>query len=212
MKNEFFHFNNLWIGISLLTISLLANNGLAQVEQQISPQVADQVANHLSEPVDWPALQTRLQGIYERGQWRAKRFDGQWHPDSSGYIVNQRQDGQARAVFYDVHTGQPGSAPEIQATPPLQSPDGSRVLEYRGRQLYWREIPEGEPQRIIQPTKNREVYFRNPTWSPDGRRVLFIESDETDVKKRTMLVPSDPSYPTVREQRFARVGESITKL
>ncbi len=212
MKNKFFRFNILWIGNCLLTISLLANNGLAQVEQQTSRQVADQVANHLSEPVDWPALQTRLQGIYERGEWRAKRFDGQWHPDSSGYIVNQRQDGQARAVFYDVHTGQPGPAPEIQAAPPLQSPDGSRLLEYRGRRLYWREIPEGEPQRIIQPTENREVFFRNPTWSPDGRRVLFIESDETDVRKRTMLVPSDPSYPTVREQRFARVGESITKL
>jgi len=60
--------------------------------------------------------------------------------------------------------------------------------------------------------RDRDVWFRNPKWSPDGKQIAFIESDETDVRKRSMLVPSDPSYPGVREQRFARVGEKITSL
>jgi dipeptidyl-peptidase-4 len=60
--------------------------------------------------------------------------------------------------------------------------------------------------------RGRDIGFREPSWRPDGKQVAFIESDQTDVKKRSMLVPSDPSYPGVREQRFARVGEKIGSL
>jgi len=49
-------------------------------------------------------------------------------------------------------------------------------------------------------------------WSPDGKRVAFVESDASDVRLRAMLVPGDPSYPEVREVRFARVGGTIATL
>jgi dipeptidyl-peptidase 4 len=39
-----------------------------------------------------------------------------------------------------------------------------------------------------------------------------VQSDQSDVKLRSVLVPGDPSYPEVREVRFARVGGAITKL
>jgi dipeptidyl-peptidase-4 len=162
--------------------------------------------------VDWDQLQQRLKGIYERGEWQAARFEGDWFPDSSGYRVRRRQNGEDRPMGYEVRTGQPVSVPEIETPRALHSPDGSRVLEFRGRRLYWRDLPDGEPQLLIRPPDGREVFYRNPTWSPDGQKVLFIESDETEVRKRSMLVPSDPSYPAIREQRFARVGEKIPKL
>jgi len=54
--------------------------------------------------------------------------------------------------------------------------------------------------------------YRNPQWSPDGRRVAFIESDVTEVLQRSVLVPEDPSYPGVQKNRFARVGGAIEKL
>lgn len=41
---------------------------------------------------------------------------------------------------------------------------------------------------------------------------MFIESDETDVRLRPVLVPADPSYPKVQDNRFARVGEKIATL
>jgi len=49
-------------------------------------------------------------------------------------------------------------------------------------------------------------------WSPDGKRIAFVESDESDVRLRVMLVPGDPSYPEVKEVRFARVGGTIATL
>ena len=49
-------------------------------------------------------------------------------------------------------------------------------------------------------------------WSPDGQKILFIESDSTNVRQRTVLGTNDPSYPDVQKNRFARVGEVISKL
>jgi dipeptidyl-peptidase-4 len=49
-------------------------------------------------------------------------------------------------------------------------------------------------------------------WSPDGKRIAFVESDVSDVRLRQMLVPGDPSYPEVKKVRFARVGGTIASL
>ena len=39
-----------------------------------------------------------------------------------------------------------------------------------------------------------------------------MQSDDSEVKLRSVLVPGDPTYPKVREVRFARVGEAIPTL
>ena len=49
-------------------------------------------------------------------------------------------------------------------------------------------------------------------WSPDGKWIVFVQSDESDVRLRPVLVPSDPTYPEVKQVRFARVGEAIPTL
>lgn len=69
--------------------------------------------------------------------------------------------------------------------------------------------------RTIPLTKNAvegAVSNSRAVWSPDGKRVAFVESDASDVRLRAMLIPGDPSYPDVREVRFARVGGTIAIL
>lgn len=163
---------------------------------------------------DWQAVvQTRLRGIYEQGQWRAKRFDGQWTPDSSGFVMTKRSaDGTQQRVVYDIRTEQTNSAPDQEQPNPRLSPDGSRLLENRGRQWSIRNLADESRQPVTPETQPRDVFYRQLQWSPDGERILFIAADETDVRRRKVLVPTDPSYPDVRENRFARVGESIPVL
>ncbi|MEM0926064.1 MAG: DPP IV N-terminal domain-containing protein, partial [Planctomycetota bacterium] len=45
-----------------------------------------------------------------------------------------------------------------------------------------------------------------------GQYVSFVQADSTDVRERSVLVPSDPSYPGVAKNRFARVGGTLTAL
>jgi dipeptidyl-peptidase-4 len=49
-------------------------------------------------------------------------------------------------------------------------------------------------------------------WSPDGKWIAFMETDRSGVPFRATLEPTDPSYPEVKQRRFARVGETINKL
>jgi len=167
-----------------------------------------------SQSGDWQtAVQSRLSGIYEQGQWRARRFDAQWLPDSSGFVITQRRDNnQEQRVFYNLATGEQGEAPNVERPNPLLAPDGQRILENRGQNLFVRKLADDSRQQITKRDRQREVYYRNPKWSPDGNQILLIESDETAIRKRAVLVPTDPSYPEVRENRFARVGESIPQL
>lgn len=164
------------------------------------------------EAVDWAAVRSRLQGIYEQGEWRARRFQAEWLSDSSGYLVPQRGNNQDQAIAYHVETGEPINAPTIESRDPRRSPDGRQQIEHRGPNLVLRQIADNSSRQITQRPSRREVFVRDPKWSPNSTKVLFTESDETEVRKRSVLIPSDPSYPDVRENRFARVGESISRL
>ena len=92
------------------------------------------------------------------------------------------------------------------------SPDGNRVIEIRGRHLFVRDLESGRRTRLTQDVGDRDARYRQPTWSPDGESVLFVEIDETNVRQRPVLVPVDPSYPRVENRRFARVGGKIPSL
>lgn len=52
-------------------------------------------------------VESRLQAIYERGEFRAKRFGGEWLPDSSGYTVRELDGdgGETVRARYDVSSG-----------------------------------------------------------------------------------------------------------
>ncbi len=160
----------------------------------------------------------RLQAIYERGEFRGRTFQADWLRDSSGYVVGER-DRETNALIraqYDVRTGERAALDATNQLPSDSrqrlSPDGLRVLEFQGRNLFVREIESGQRTQLTKHPEERDVWYRDPIWSPDGQRIAFVESDETDVRVRSVLVPSDPSYPGIRNDRFARVGETIASV
>ena len=91
------------------------------------------------------------------------------------------------------------------------SPDGGRILFSRDGDLHVYDLEADQTTRL---TWNRAELLSNgrAAWSSDGNRIAFVQSDASGVRMRSMLVPTDPSYPELREVRFARVGETIVKL
>ncbi|MFG0267749.1 MAG: DPP IV N-terminal domain-containing protein [Rhodopirellula sp. JB055] len=148
---------------------------------------------------------------------RAKRFEAEWLADSSGYVVRQKDadtNELVRAV-YQVDSGERSVLSAEAATAkldPLVSPDGKQVLQKRRRNWIVREIESGQTRRLFEDEPSGDVSYRDLAWSPDGSRVLFVETDSSEVRLRNVLVPDDPSYPSVQQTRFARVGTKIPEL
>jgi dipeptidyl-peptidase-4 len=160
----------------------------------------------------------RVRAIYERREFRPASFSAQWLPDSSGYRIQERdpKTNQTKEVVYEVRAGQPvqeAAGKEFsKARQPSVSYDGRWKLETEGRNLFLRDLSKGESTQVTQSGPGRDVSFRGLAWSPDSTHVVFIEGDATEVRRRAVLVPEDPSYPGVRHNRFARVGEKIESL
>ncbi len=157
--------------------------------------------------------ENRLKTIYERGEFTARNFQVEWLADSSSYTVLEREPitGKMVRTAFDVRTGQ-----RIESRPVDElrfvSPDGKRVLEFQDQELFVRDLEGGQRTQLTKRSAGRDLRFQNPRWSPDGKRVVFVESDLSDVRQRAVLVPDDPSYPGVRNNPFARVGGVIAKL
>jgi len=160
----------------------------------------------------------RVRAIYERREFRPATFSAEWLPDSSGYRIQERdlKTNQMKGVVYEIRSGKPVQAAALKEFPkvrqPSVSPDGKWKLEPKGRNLILRDLSKGESAQMTQNGPGRETRFRGLAWSPDSKHAVFIESDATEVRQRAVLVPEDPSYPGVRQDRFARVGEKIETL
>ncbi len=184
--------------VMLLTGGLAASIGQAQIADDLS----------------WRTMtETRLQAIYDRGEFRVPGLQAKWLPDSSGYTLQERdpQSDKQVTVTYDVQTGErtEPTAARPSERGALDSPDGKSVLEFRNEQLFIRDGDSGQRIQLTRHAEERDIRYVDPNWSPDGQRIVFVESDSTDVRQRAVLVPDDPSYPGVRQNRFARVGEKI---
>lgn len=92
------------------------------------------------------------------------------------------------------------------------SPDGQRILYVEQGNLHVYDLRSDRTIAVTKTGVAGAVSNGSATWSPDGEWIAFVETDRSDVRLRSMLVPSDPSYPEAREVRFARVGETIPAL
>ena len=155
-----------------------------------------------------------LKAIYETGQYGAKAFSGTWSADGNSFWLKGNKAKASRQLF-SAATGEPlepkATAPAPKPKSNLVSPDGKWRLTQRGGSLKAKEIDSGETIDLLQQKSGRAVQLSKLQWSPDGKHVLFIQSDATDVRRRTVLVPGDPSYPGTTTLPFARVGGEIPK-
>ena len=91
------------------------------------------------------------------------------------------------------------------------SPGGNRILFTRDGDLHVYDVAAEQTTRLTWTTAE-SVSNGRAVWSPDGNRIAFVQSDASGVRMRSMLIPNDPSYPELRQVRFARVGGTIAKL
>jgi len=93
------------------------------------------------------------------------------------------------------------------------SPQADRILFRRGRNLAVLDIASGNITPLT--TDDDRSQLDNGSemnWSPDGRRIAYLQSDSSKVRIRPVVHPTDPSYPEVTLERFARVGTPIPAL
>lgn len=169
--------------------------------------------------VAWPSYaEERIKSIYDRGEFRAKVFRPNWLSDSSGFTSDEVDPKSKQTVswFYDAKTGERRKESNDESSQnsngSSETPKSSIRIETRGSKLVRIEGTNKTETVLVSGASDREIEYRNVNLSPDGTKVLFVESDYTEVKQRSVLVPGDPSYPGVEQHRFARVGGTIESL
>ncbi len=166
----------------------------------------------------------RLRAIYETGEFagRARSFRGTWLPDGSGYSVTERERGSNRPVQvrYDAATGKRtvlgparrgGDARGRRSRRRNTSPDSRLAIDYQEGSLRVRDLRSGRTTPLTKNAIDGSISNGRAVWSPDSKWIAFMETDSSGVPFRATLEPSDPTYPEVKQRRFARVGETINK-
>ena len=143
----------------------------------------------------------RLKAIYQRGAFRGAAFQGTWRDGSSYWIRSDSVAGDAPPVtpqLFAAATGEPLDRESAKASPQekpknknrLLSPDGKWRLQQRNGKLSAKEADSNKTIDFLQEQTDRKIHLRNLQWSPDSKQVLFVQEDSTDVRERSVLVPT----------------------
>lgn len=92
------------------------------------------------------------------------------------------------------------------------SPDGTRILFTKKGNLYLFDLNTNATIPLTNNSLEDAISFGEAIFSPDGKKIAFVRTDDSNVKVRSSLIPGDPSYPEVNESKFARVGGHIPQL
>ena len=143
-------------------------------------------------------------------------------PVSSSEAALAQIEPRLRAIYEQRHFGEnPGRVPLVFTGSWLPCSTGYTVQEPDGTVQY--DAATGE-HSALEPAEPGSDVVRPPPAaggpishgqarrSADGRRIVYVQTDSSEVRLRSTLVPDDPSYPGVAESRFARVGGAIPKL
>lgn len=154
----------------------------------------------------------RLKAIYQEGAFRSPPFSGTWTNDGESYRLDGDDETYSSATGELLDPQPANDSPDNDSNQRrLISPDGKWRLRHRRGELTAQNVGSSETIELLQREAEREVRLRDLQWSPDGKYVLFVQIDTTDVKERSVLVPTDPSYPRTASRKFARVGGKIEK-
>ena len=164
--------------------------------------------------------QQRLEHIYEKGLFRAIALQPSWSEDGTKLrIKDTRQTtGGQSWLWLQAATGEETTPPEVPSTDAKTrrsdnvSPDLSHRFLVRDGNLLIQQGTDPASEPVVTIKGKEGVRFFGMAWSPSSQYLAFIRSDHSSVRKRTMLVPEDPSYPGIQEREFARVGEIIATL
>ncbi|MBW1612379.1 MAG: DPP IV N-terminal domain-containing protein [Deltaproteobacteria bacterium] len=128
-------------------------------------------------------------------------------------ISAEGTDGRENQPVYWLLARESGKLQKVKAgRNSIISPDGQNILFSDNGNLFVYSLQNNFTTELTSDGDPGSLTYGQAAWSPDGKRIVFVQSDVSRVRLRSMLVPSDPSYPGVRELRFARVGGTIAGL
>jgi dipeptidyl-peptidase-4 len=162
--------------------------------------------------------ESRLRAIYDRNEFRAKRLRANWLPDGSGYTLLELDNESQKQILvrYEMANGNrtviDSSLKEENLNLENISPDGKRIFYYQKGNLHVQDLRTNQTIQITDDGTAEMISNGNAVWSPDGKKIAYVQRDQSNVRLRPMLVPSDPTYPEVKSVRYARVGETIPSL
>lgn len=101
------------------------------------------------------------------------------------------------------------------------SPDGSKIAYVQDNNLFYKNLTDGKTVQITDDGKNNAIIngvtdwvyeeefgiVRVFEWSPDGSRIAFLRSDESQVKEFTMPMYKGELYPEYVTFKYPKAGE-----
>jgi dipeptidyl-peptidase-4 len=141
-----------------------------------------------------------------------------WSPDSKNILFDAN--GQLWLYSLATGTGVQFSASTEPGQNPQFSPDGRHIAYLNKRNLYVRTI-DGREERQLTRDKNENVLNgeadwvyaeeldvrSNYFWSPDSKRIAFMQMDETKVPTYP-ITDWIPTHPDVELEKYPKVGDA----